>query len=279
MRIGTRHPRALAACLALATAIVLLPAGGAEAASAPSKRSFVVDCRFTQNRPDDPLVFPGSPGASHLHAYSGNTAADASSTPESLRTSGGTSCGVPTDKSAYWVPALYDDGRQIDPSKVRIYYLASTTDYAQVKAPPAGLGHLTKDQSHIRWRCQGHKTVSGMTATVPTCASGQHLVTIIRFPECWDGWNTDSKDHMSHLIFSQRGVCPSTHPVAIAQVRLNVHYNGSDGGNVSLAPTSNPSVPHADWMNGWDQASLERLVRRCINAGLECDKDATIRMA
>ena len=51
---------------------------------------------------DDPIVFPGQPGASHLHDFFGNTGANASSTFETML-AGETTCRVPSDK-------LRDDG-------------------------------------------------------------------------------------------------------------------------------------------------------------------------
>lgn len=55
---------------------------------------------------DDPIVYPGEPGASHLHQWFGNTAADAFSTYESLRTTGESTCMSPLNRSAYWMPAM-----------------------------------------------------------------------------------------------------------------------------------------------------------------------------
>lgn len=279
MTARNRYRSAFAAAFALVASLVVWQAPHADAATAAGdKQSFVVYCGFSHNRPDDPLVYPSTPGASHLHAFAGNTSTDAYSTTDSLRASG-TTCGVTADRSAYWVPALYDDGRQVDPRQMRVYYTAGGKDHRRVQAPPEGLGYLVKDQAQVRWLCQGGGSAGPMQLAPPTCPSGQHLTLVIRFPDCWDGANLDSKDHMSHVVFNRRGVCPSTHPVPIAQLRLNVQYHGSDGGSISLAPAANPSAPHADWINAWDLGSLERLVRRCINAGLECQREETIRLS
>ena len=40
---------------------------------------FVVECMFDQFLPDDPIVFPGQPGASHLHQYFGGSGVNANS--------------------------------------------------------------------------------------------------------------------------------------------------------------------------------------------------------
>src|SRR5919201_4749448 len=36
-----------------------------------------VKCGFSHDAPDDPIVHPGQPGASHLHSFIGNTTTDA----------------------------------------------------------------------------------------------------------------------------------------------------------------------------------------------------------
>src|SRR5262245_26804551 len=68
--------------------------------------TFKVQCPASHRLPDDPIVFPGKPGASHLHQFIGNRTTDANSTADSLL-AGGTTCDDQADTSAYWVPALY----------------------------------------------------------------------------------------------------------------------------------------------------------------------------
>ena len=57
---------------------------------------------------DDPLVYPGQPGKSHLHYWYGNTApVSANITPANIRdaSNGSTCLGGALNKSAYWIPA------------------------------------------------------------------------------------------------------------------------------------------------------------------------------
>jgi hypothetical protein len=53
---------------------------------------------------------------------------------------------------------------------------------------------------------------------------------------CWDGVNLDSPDHKSHVAYPKQGAasfsgtsvggdCPSTHPVKIPQVMLEVRLS------------------------------------------------------
>src|SRR5512145_927465 len=62
--------------------------------------NFVESCRFSHQAPDDPIVFPGQPRASHQHTFVGNRTTNAFSTFGSLR-SGGTPCMRPDDTAAY----------------------------------------------------------------------------------------------------------------------------------------------------------------------------------
>ena len=49
-------------------------------------------CDFSHMNYDDPIVYPGQPGAAHLHSFFGNTGVNARTTTGSLRTSGNGTC-------------------------------------------------------------------------------------------------------------------------------------------------------------------------------------------
>src|SRR5690606_1069321 len=95
------------------------------------------------------------------------------------------------------------------------------------------------------------------------------LALRVTFPDCWDGEHLDSDDHRSHMALSQGGRCPGSHPVAVPQLVLDIHYPVSGDAVVALASGS-PYSAHADFFNGWDQAALEREVAACINRSLIC---------
>src|SRR4051812_23909015 len=96
--------------------------GGGQGASDPLG-AFRFLCNAGQIIADDPIVYPNQPGKSHLHQFYGNTAANADSTYESLRTSGGSTCFSPLNRSAYWMPALLNGaGSVVRPDYVVIYY-------------------------------------------------------------------------------------------------------------------------------------------------------------
>lgn len=74
---------------------------------------------------DDPIVYPGQPGAAHLHHFFGNTLTNHSSTYATLRATGGGSCqGGPANRTAYWFPAMIkmDTQKVVVPDWIELYY-------------------------------------------------------------------------------------------------------------------------------------------------------------
>jgi hypothetical protein len=235
---------------------------------------FVVECSFSHSAPDDPIVFPGQPGASHQHHFFGASTTDADSTPESLRASE-TSCQTAADTAAYWAPALYVDGVEVAPSKLNAYYRPGPgVDPAEVQAHPAGLAIVSGDHTAteaqplnvVGWHCGSSPALS---ADPPSCPRTAGLALRVTFPDCWDGEHVDSDDHRSHMALSQDGECPSSHPVAVPQLVLDIHYPVTGDATVALA-SGPPHAAHADFFNGWDQDALEREVGACINRSLVC---------
>lgn len=69
------------------------------------------NCKISHYNYSDPILFPGQPLASHLHVFSGNTATNYRSTPETIANAGGSTCtGGTANRTAYWAPALIDTG-------------------------------------------------------------------------------------------------------------------------------------------------------------------------
>ena len=92
-----------------ASALVPIAEGSESGSMSPRGTNFFSDCRFSHSAPDDPIVRPGLPGASHPHEFFGNTSTDARSSLQSLLAHG-TTCMRKADTAAYWVPALYRSG-------------------------------------------------------------------------------------------------------------------------------------------------------------------------
>jgi hypothetical protein len=236
---------------------------------------FKVECAWSHAAPDDPIVHPGQSGRSHLHDFFGNVTTDAASTPSSLL-GAGTTCQNKLDTAAYWAPALHRDGVPVPPTGSVAYYRPGPgVDGASVEPYPAGLVVVAGDQTATRpqpievaaWHC-GASPV--LRSEPPECPRTAPLGVRIAFPDCWDGERLDSDDHRSHLAYSRPGGCPDSHPVVVPQLIFEVHYPVTgDTSGLELASGGVHGV-HADFMQAWDQAALEREVRACLNRGKVC---------
>lgn len=250
--------------------------------------AFRTSCMFSHMNYDDPIVYPGQPGKAHLHAYFGNVAVDAASTEASIRNSGNSTCrGGIANRSAYWVPAVIDrDGTPIKPESAQIYYKTGYNGIAPsaVKVFPQGLRMIagnakasTKEQNDGGyWGCE---TYVGHTGNIPSCAAGDQVVMFVTFPQCWNGRDLDSPDHKSHMAYTSRGACPSTHPVAIPEISFNIYYKVPPGSNSAQWRLSSDmydqSIPggfsaHGDWFEGWDRQVAETFVTRCLQTSSDC---------
>ncbi len=277
----------------------LLLAGGAGATisndGTPPPRTadssnFRTFCSFSHAAFDDPIVFPNQPGASHLHFFFGNTATDASSTPDSLRQRGSSTCqGTNANKSAYWIPAVITaDGTPMIPDRHDIYYKHLTDQAAEdVVALPAGLKMIAgnadgspESQPNVAyWRCDSANGAPN-SDTIPVCQQGDLLRMSVIFPSCWDGANLDARNHMSHMayaVYDDRGqsMCPNSHPFPVPQLQLQWAWEIRQGSTAGWELSSDNGRPagstlHADWMNGWHQPTMEAWTTACINERRDC---------
>jgi hypothetical protein len=234
---------------------------------------FVSVCGFSHRAADDPIAFPGAPGRSHDHTFFGNVSTNASSTAQSLRATQ-TTCQRSADTAAYWAPTLVNDGKVIVPLDAVVYYTRRTT--APVRAFPPGLQIVGGDQHAAAvqarnvafWDC-GEGTAA--TSAVPACPASRRLRLGVRFPDCWNGRELATGLRQTHMTYSSRGACPRSHPVAVPSISIFVTYPVSGGRSLGLA-SGGQHTGHADFVNGWQQAELEQLVARCLNALRVCGR-------
>jgi len=247
--------------------------------------AFRTFCDYSHMAYDDPIVFPGKPGASHLHAFFGNTLTGANSTTESLQTTGNSTCrGGIVNRSGYWVPALLDrSGTPVRPERIEVYYKTGYLGLAsnEIKKIPEGLRMVSGNakasapQEHSYWGC--HDNYVGHKTSVPNCGANDYPTMVVEFPQCWDGKNLDSTDHISHMAYADGG-CPASHPYAIPAITFNVLYKqaagGMDGYRLSsdMYSSSEPGgySAHGDWLYGWDQDFVDEIVENCVSKGLDC---------
>lgn len=259
---------------ALAVLALVIPTAPA-ASAAQVIPGFEVVCFYSHTLEDDPIVFPGLPGAAHSHDFLGNRSVNASSTTESLRR-GSTNCRNPADTAAYWTPVLYQDGRAVHPDRLHAYYRwGNVPTVERIQPFPAGLKIIAGDAQAtgpqstqvIGWGCgvpgaplQNHPV---------SCGAGQKIVLNIFFPNCWDGTRFDSPDHRSHMAYSRHGSCPASHPVIVPRLTQSLGYPITSATGITLSSGAYYTA-HADFWNTWNQPALEQLVRGCINAGRQC---------
>jgi hypothetical protein len=257
---------------------------------------------FTHFLYDDPIVYPGRPGASHLHIFYGNSRVNANTTAANIRSNcQSAAAGGTANCSAYWMPAFIDGrGRPVvpNPGGVRqyhddmiLYYKTGYTlrddEVRRQVVPPglrmiAGNANATGPQGggvDINYSCDEGPG----SRSIPNCRPGQEMIASISFPNCWNGRDLDSPDHQSHMAYASGGSgCPSSHPVPIPEIRLNAHYwiTDPDGTRSWRLSSDNYSTSqpggyslHADWFNGWDPAVANIWLTNCNHALRDCGVD------
>ncbi len=247
--------------------------------------AFRTRCDYSHALEDDPIVYPGQPGRSHLHLFFGNTLANANSTVESIKNTGNSTCrGGIANRSSYWIPAiLREDGTMIVPEFMDVYYKSGySLPPAAIQKFPSGLRMIagdmmaTEPQEGAYWGCRNNYIGEKQGIPFGQCAEDDFYDAAIVFPQCWDGVNLDSPDHKSHMAYPENGSCPSTHPVPIPKITYHAVYAVKDFDGVKLSSDMFPSAPpgnslHGDWFEGWDDEIAETFVLNCTSAGVDCE--------
>lgn len=262
-------------------------------AAAGQPGQFVVRCPYSHSLMDDPIVFPGRPGASHMHDFFGNESVNAFSTMASML-AGQTTCRVPSDTAGYWTPAASLDGVTIEPTVMRIYYLGSNAD--SVETIPAGLQMVggnrdatsPAENPHVKWNCGQTKDVKTPDRDAPyDCTPWavpypfvDGIVAVIDFPSCWNGAGLTPDD----VAYPVGGSCPPGFGHVIPKLSERVHFGVMDptrGGMLAFKLSSGPWYSmHADFWNTWQQERLDQLVADCLVARMHCGLgEATSKIA
>lgn len=251
--------------------------------------AFRTVCDYSHFNFDDPLVFPGQVGRTHLHLYLGNTSVMAHTT--DMRAQGNSTClGGTVNRTGYWVPAVIDTrtSTPVRPMLANIYYKTGYRGVRNqdVRAWPQGLRMLAGDpmnssalpnwERNWTWHC--HNGNYDPRNSIPTdCPSGTEIVMEINFPQCWDGVNLDSPDHRSHMAYATTGRgCPASHPVPIPEISYNVSFivppEGTSSWRLSSDAYEGPAgySMHADWWDGWRPDVVQDIINNCINPGNDC---------
>ncbi|MEW9527205.1 DUF1996 domain-containing protein [Microbispora sp. NPDC049125] len=125
--------------------------------------------------------------------------------------------------------------------------------------------------ARAQWSCTGF--TNRVTSKYPLCPRGSQVLRILDFPSCWDGQNTDSANHRTHVLFpAANGACPAG-TRAIPQLRMTLSYSVRSGPSFAVdsfpEQQHSPVTDHADFENVMP-TRLMNLVVSCINSGRRC---------
>ncbi|MEU6821283.1 DUF1996 domain-containing protein [Streptomyces atriruber] len=267
-----------------------------------SRGTFTTKCGRNENgkfNPDNVIVAPGvSNGAHHMHDYVGNQATDAFSSDDDLA-NGRTSCRNQGDKSTYYWPVLRlqngqdEDDAQADgggkdqnvgeiqtPASVSLKFAGNPV--SKVVAMPRFLRIITGDakaftngdaNANASWSCTGFENRQ-LKDKYPICPEGSKVVRTFNFQSCWDGQNTDSANHRTHVAFAdpRSGACPRGFR-AVPQLVQRIVYDVPPGPGFAVdsfpEQLHKPVTDHGDFINVFDERLMRR-VAKCVNSGQRC---------
>ncbi|MFD9979602.1 DUF1996 domain-containing protein [Streptomyces massasporeus] len=267
-----------------------------------SKGAFKTRCGVNaegRHNSDNVIVAPGvGNGAHHTHDYVGAKGVDAFTTDDTLAAAD-TTC-TNGDRSTYYWPVLRDRrgaekadagkpgggaegniGKILTPTSASLTFVGSPA--GKVVAMPRFLRIITGDakananggaNANAAWSCTGFENRVQLKDKYPVCPAGSELVRTERFQSCWDGRNTDSANHRSHVAFADaRGKCPAGFK-AIPQLVQRLTYSGLAGSTafaVDSFPESlhKPVTDHGDFINAMPDRLMKQAAN-CINSGRRC---------
>ncbi|OJJ43682.1 hypothetical protein ASPZODRAFT_74138 [Penicilliopsis zonata CBS 506.65] len=276
---------------------------------------FISDCNPLTIQRSDPVYFPGTEGI-HVHAIAGGTAFQRTMGPRTALAAKNTTCGFSQDKSNYWVPQLYyhlENGSfaLMEFVNMPVWYRNRACDYVPdredcdgaslPRAPPAGLRMVagnpflrTYNSSDIAQRAIYHECNIELPSGKITKVKSHELprrscVALslkVWMQSCWDGKNLDSVDHVSHLAYPaigdyDGGVCPETHPVAIATMMVSAGFNVEpypdyENWVYSMGDPTGYGL-HAELISGWtDEEAMRQGLETCSGVLGVANPDCTL---
>ncbi|MFI5585500.1 DUF1996 domain-containing protein [Amycolatopsis sp. NPDC051758] len=175
-----------------------------------------------------------------------------------------------------------NDGEIQRPQKAQITFRGSPV--GKVVAMPRFLRVLYGDakqstngpaNARASWTCTGFE--NRVTDKYPICPQNSKIKRIHTFPSCWDGQNTDSANHRTHIVFPDKfGRCAKGFK-AVPQLQISLTYDiphdiqVKKQYKVDAFPQEkhNPLSDHDDFANVMSQRIMNGLVN-CVNRGKTC---------
>lgn len=126
--------------------------------------------------------------------------------------------------------------------------------------------------ANASWSCTGFENRQ-LKEKYPICPQGSNVVRTFNFQSCWDGSNTDSANHRTHVAFARpNGTCPKGFR-AIPQLVQRITYKIAPGSVFAVdsfpEQLHKPGTDHGDFINVMS-ASLMKKAVSCINSGRRC---------
>lgn len=189
--------------------------------------SFRVLCTLSHVAFDDPIVWPGQSGRTHLHQFFGNDSTRSSSDLANMATSGKSTChGGTLNRSGYWSPVIIyhrpgnaRDG-EVQPADEANFYYKQASYFSSdtggfggtpLRWPPPGFRMISGNPNNVIGALNGARFwfqcfVGGgamlRTDHIPTTAEViadgrgcDDLEMTVAFNDCWDGVNLDVPTH------------------------------------------------------------------------------------
>merc|ERR1719197_2342094 len=232
----------------------------------------------------------------HVHTFYGPQLFHPTTTPADLRASDPRYSTSPwvENKSLYWHPTIYKVGQDAATGQPT-YELAEisfsgpyyrwdkSAPAPAVEAFPPGFQMIAGMDPNLEGvelfsecLCERPCTRSdGLCDSdsdfFPSSACGEMGISM-NFPTCWDDSKGigDTGDHMSHMAYTVdgtvEGACPKGYNRRLPQIQLFVRIADYEGGKYTFSDNtlaSDTEVFHADFMNGWVDGSLEKIVKKC----------------
>ncbi|KAL1683901.1 hypothetical protein EV122DRAFT_200865 [Schizophyllum commune] len=255
----------------------------------------------------------------HAHRVLGGSNFGMNTNTSYLRESECTSVPIDEDKSAYWTANLWFhwangsmssvSGGNVMCVRPSMRSQRNAADYlfsdesGKTTAFPDGFQMISGNpslrtfdensvaQKAITYLCLDFDTgETTKTYDFPTTKCKSGFRSQINFPMCWNGVDTDSEDHQSHVAFApdgpDGGSCTlSEYPVTLPRIFMEVYWDTTPFDDYwdQAANTSQPFVLsngdstgysyHADYIYGWDSGVLQNVVDSCHcdpSGGADC---------
>ena len=282
------------------------PGGGGNSERAfpdASGGQFRIACEFSHFAYDDPVDAWGEPGGSHLQMFFGNTDVNAFSTYERLTNSGSSTCnGQEINRTAYWMPALFDgQGNVRIPMRAIVYYKGYGIANGTSVVYPPGAVIVARENLHAVPRSEGgvqgieeafqcsdqfRGGRSPQSNAMPNCPGGgfggtgffKTIELHVKFPNCWNGEDASNPDNWRVGLVGDWYTSNCQGWVTTPNIEYIVQYQvdaGESTGDWYLASDVNRETLEIDgvrgasldgsWWGGWREDVNQTWLDECAN--------------